>query len=103
MQELVDHLLIEHIVGSVDPQYLEVRNKENTGFAGETTRTLITYIRQALCIVSTHHKNDQDGSHGAVETGFPHFNIRRTTGQTTIPVGKVQCTSERQREDTAIY
>ena len=25
-QESVDHLIIEHIVGSVDPQYLKVRN-----------------------------------------------------------------------------
>ena len=55
-QESVDSLLVDHIVGSVDPQYLEVLNKKHMGFAGETTKTLITYIRTAWCRVSTHNK-----------------------------------------------
>ena len=55
-QESVNSLLVDRIVGSVNPQYLEVRNKEYTGFAGETTKTLIAYIRTAWCRVSTQYK-----------------------------------------------
>ena len=53
---MVDPLLVDRIVGSVDPQYLEARNKEYMGFTGETTKTLIAYIRSAWYRVSTHHK-----------------------------------------------
>ena len=55
-QESVDALLVGRIVGSVDPQYLEARNKDYLGFTGETPRTLIEYTRTDWCRVSTHQK-----------------------------------------------
>ena len=41
MQGSVDHLLINRIVGCVDSQSLEARNKDYMGFTGEMTKTLI--------------------------------------------------------------
>ena len=55
-QKSVDHLLVDRIVGSVDPQYLEARSKDYLGFTKETTKPLIEYIRTDWCRVSTHHK-----------------------------------------------
>ena len=54
-QEFVD-ALVDRIVGSVNPQYLEARDKEYLGFTGEIAKTLIEYIRTDWCRVSTHHK-----------------------------------------------
>ena len=52
----MDHLLVDHIAGYVDPQYLDVRSKDYMGFAGETAQILIEYIRTAWYRVSTRHK-----------------------------------------------
>ena len=56
MQESVNHLLVDHVVGSLDPQYLKAHNKDYLGFTGEKTKTLIEYTMTAWCRVSTHHK-----------------------------------------------
>ena len=62
MQESVDHLLVERIIGSVNPQYLKARNKEYTGSVGETTKILIAYIRTAWYRVSTYNKKAVRGA-----------------------------------------
>ena len=57
-QESMDHLIVQRVVASVDPQYLKARNKDYMGLAGEMTKTLIAYIRTAWCRASTHHKKE---------------------------------------------
>ena len=55
-QKSVDHLLVDRIVGCVDPQYRKAHSKDYMGFAGETTTALIEYIMTAWCRISTNHK-----------------------------------------------
>ena len=62
IQESVGHLIIDHIIVSVDYQYIEARNKDYTCFSNETTKTNIAYISQAWCRVSTHHKKSARGA-----------------------------------------
>ena len=102
-QKSVDHLLVDRIVGSVDPQYLEARSKDYLGFTKETTKPLIEYIRTDWCRVSTHHKmKTRKHSQGAMGSSLPHRNLRTVTRQEASTIEEVRCARARQGDNPAI-
>ncbi len=58
LQEAVTTIGVQHIIDSIEEQYIKELNKDYFGYANQTIKTLLTHLRMKWCKVMTKERTN---------------------------------------------